>query len=790
MRFREWSKILAGSLVLLLLTSIVHSQSIKPAVPDVARPLPLSAVRITGGPLKHAQDLDRAYLLKLEPDRMLAYYRKRAGLQPKAEGYPGWDADGRNLTGHIAGHYLSAVSLMFAATGDQRFKERADYIVKEMKEVQDKNGDGYLGAVEGLREKFAEVAKGNIKSSSFDLNGLWSPWYTLHKTFAGLRDAYRYTGNRTALEVEVKFACWAETILAKLTPEQTQQMLNTEFGGMNEVLADLYADTGDKRWLNLSHHFDHHAFIDPLERREDNLNGHHGNTQVPKMLGVLKQYIYSGDKDYGVAAEFFWDAVVNDHSYATGGHGKDEYFGPPDQLAERVDGRTNESCNVYNMLKMTRRLFAIHPDIKYAEFEERALFNHVLASMDPEDGRTCYMVPVGQGVRHEYQDMFRSFTCCVGTGMESHGLHGDGIYYESGDRLWVNLYVPSIATWKTAGATVTMDTTFPEGDAATLKLTMARPRSFTLALRRPSWAGSGFTVKVNGRELTELPKPGSYVELKRAWKTGDTVALVLPKTLHIEGLPDNPNRAALMWGPLVLAADLGPERRGGLSASIPSLVTDDKPAGEWLEPKSDNLGIFRAVGVARNSEDLPDELEFVPFYRLHRRTYAIYLDLYTRDGWNRKLAEVAAEKAQQQKLEAATVSLVQPANPENGKTFNQQGEETTQDRISGRTGVRSKKWFSFDLPVDSAKPLALVVTYNTEERSKRSFEILIDDQRVGEGTIERSPPGSATGRFYDVEYKIPVDLIKDKKVTVRFQATSGNETATVFGVRIVRADER
>src|SRR5689334_7938857 len=236
-----------GIWVLAFGISPLFASPIQPVIPDVASPLPLSAVRLTGGPLKHAQDLDIDYLLKLEPDRLMAYYRKRAGLEAKAPGYGGWDGDGRNLTGHIAGHYLSAVSLMYAATGDGRFKERADYLVKEMKEVQDKNGDGYLGAIEGGREKFAEVAKGNIRSSFFDLNGMWSPWYTLHKTFAGLRDAYRFTGNRTALDVEIKFAAWAEKLLSRMTPEQTQRMLNTEFGGMNEVLADLYADTVDKR---------------------------------------------------------------------------------------------------------------------------------------------------------------------------------------------------------------------------------------------------------------------------------------------------------------------------------------------------------------------------------------------------------------------------------------------------------------------------------------------------------------------------------------------------------------
>ena len=777
-------KTLVGALVVLVVTSGAHAQAIRNAIPDVARPLPLSSVRVTGGPLKRAQDLNAEYLLKLEPDRMMAYYRKRAGLEPKAQGYPGWDGDGKNLTGHIAGHYLSGVSLMFAATGDPRFKERADYLVKEMKEVQDKNGDGYLGAVDGLREKFAEVAKGNIKSTFFDLNGLWSPWYTLHKTFAGLRDAHRYTGNRTALELEIKFAAWAETILLKLTPEQTQQMLNTEFGGMNEVLADLYADTGDKQWLNLSHRFDHHVFLDPLKRREDKLAGQHGNTQVPKMLGVLMQYIYTGDQPAGVAADFFWDAVVNDHTYATGGHGKDEYFGPPDQLAERVDGRTSETCNVYNMLKMTRRLFAIHPDIKYAEFEERALFNHILASMDPEDGRTCYMVPVGRGVRHEYQDMFRSFTCCVGSGMESHSLHGDGIYYESRDRLWINLYVPSTASWKAAGVTVTMTTTFPEGDAASLKLTLQRPKAFTLALRRPAWAGEGFAVKVNGKSVTALPRPGSYVELKRRWKTGDSVSLTLPKTLHIEGLADNNHRAALMWGPLVLAGDLGPERRGG-PPEPPSLVAAEKPLTEWLQPVPDNVGVFRTVGVGQ-----PGDVEFVPFYRLHKRTYSVYWDLYDTGGWTKKLDELAAEKAKRQKLEAATVAFVPPGDAVE-KQFNQQGEDTAPDRVLGRVGRRSRKWFSFDLPVESGKAMALVLTYNPEERTRRSFEILVDGQRIGEGVIERYPPGGPTGRFYDVDYKIPAELVKDKKkVTVRFQASGGNETATIFGVRMVRADER
>lgn len=772
--------------VALVAAGLDTAQEVSNAVPEIARPLPLSAIRLTGGPLKRAQDLDAEYLLKLEPDRMMAYYRKRAGLEPRAEAYGGWDGDGRNLTGHIAGHYLSAVSLMYAATGDSRFNERADYIVREMRAVQNKHGDGYLGALANGKEQLVEVSRGNIRSASFDLNGLWAPWYVLHKTFAGLRDAYRHTGNRTALEVEARFAAWVEGILGRLDDAQLQRMLNTEFGGMVEVLSDLYADTGDKRWLDLSHRFDHRAVLEPLATGKNNLPGLHGNTQVPKLLGSLVRYRYTGNKVDGSAAQFFWNAVVNHHSFATGGHGKDEYFGPPDTLSDRVDGRTAETCNVYNMLKMTRQLFALHPDIKYAEFHERALFNHILASMDPEDGRTCYMVPVGRGVRREYQDMFRSFTCCVGSGMESHALHGAGLYYESGDRLWVNLYAPSTARWEAAGVGLTMDTDFPEGDSATLKLSLKTPREFTLAVRRPSWAGAAFAIKINGSPVKQLSPPGSFIELKRRWKSGDTVTVALPKSLHLEPVPDNPRVAAIMWGPLVLAGDLGPEdRRSDRSVqpvSVPVLVAAERPVTDWLKPVAGKPGSFRTEGVGRESD-----VELAPFYRMHRRTYSVYWNLFTPVEWERRAAEIAAEWDQQRKREVATVGFVRPGEAERERDFNQQGEGTSPVRVAGVPGRRANKWFSFDLPVDPAHSMMLIVTYHGEERQTRSFEILVNGVRVGEQTVERHQPGSSSKRFFDVEYRIPAELIRGKqRVTVRFEAKGDNGTAAVFGVRMIR----
>ncbi len=773
---------LIGTLIVLSAVATLSASAIKNVVPEAAHPLPLSAVRLTGGPLKHAQDLDAAYLLELEPDRMLAYFFIRAGLPPKAKPYAGWDGDGKNLTGHIAGHYLSAVSYMWAATGDVRFKDRADYLVRELKVVQDKNGNGYLGALANGQEKFAEVARGDIRSSGFDLNGMWSPFYTLHKLFAGLRDAYRFTGNRTALDLEIKFAAWAEGILAGLDDAQTQKMLNTEFGGMNEVLADLYADTGDARWLRLSYRFEHRAVLEPLKRHQDPLAGIHGNTQVPKVMGNLARYAYTGDPADGYAASYFWDQIVQHHSFATGGHGKDEYFGPADRLSDQVDGRTAETCNVYNLIKMERALFALWPDDHYVEFQERALFNHILGSMDPEDGRTCYMVPVGRGVQHEYQDMLRDFTCCVGSGMESHALHGYGIYYESGDRLWVNLYAPSTAEWKAAGVKLTMATDFPEGESASLGLTVSSPRPLTLSLRRPAWAGEGFAVSVNGEAVKALPAPGSFVEISRTWKTGDTVTLTLPKALHLEPTPDNPRRVAILWGPLVLAGDLGPEDtfQAWKPGAVPVFVAAERPVTDWLKPVPGEPGKFRTDGVGRDHD-----VELIPFYRLHRRTYAVYWDLFTPKEWEGKAAEYAAERVREGKLAAATVAFVQPGEMQPERDFNQQGEATWPDRVMGRPGRRGTKWFSFDLPVDPGHPLALVATYCADEWRKRTFDILVDGARVGQQVIEQR----GLPRFYDVEYPMPPELVKGKtKVTVRFEATNGNEIGAVFGIRLIRKD--
>lgn len=798
----------------------------------VARSPTPGRVRVTGGPLAHAQGLDAAYLLELEPDRMLAYFRERAGLERRAEPYGGWDGGGRNLTGHIAGHWLSGASLMYAATGDHRFQERVDYVVAELKEVQEAHGDGYLCALENGRSCFARLAAGDIAAAPFDLNGEWAPWYTLHKLYAGLRDAYRFAGNEAALGVEVGLAAWAEGVLAGLDDGQIQHMLNTEFGGMNEVLVDLYADTGDERWLELSWKFEHRKFIAPLQRHQDNLAGTHGNTQIPKLMGSTDRFVYTGNAGDLLAASFFWDRVVQHHSFSSGGHGKDEYFGPPGKLAERIDGRTAETCNVYNMLRLTRRLFAIRPDAHYADFHERALFNHILASIDPQDGRTCYMVPVGRGVQREYQDMQRSFTCCVGSGLESHALHGDGLYYRSDDKLWVNLYAPSEAEWAEAGVGIATETDFPLGESATITLHMDGSREMTLALRRPYWAGAGFAVSVNGspvdvsmapsrdRDATgnvqddpadprglaryESPDPVStFVEIRRRWRDGDRVEVHLPKTLRLEPTPDDPRRASILWGPLVLAGDLGPEIRRGRRGpdeegeqappgSVPVIVAAERPVSEWLKPVAGRPGRFRVEGVARepDSAGRVREVELEPMYSLHRRLYTTYWDFFTPEEWERERAEYAAEAERKAALEAATLAYLEPGETYFDRPFNlQDGGGSTPARIDGRPGRRGSSWFSYDLPMDPDRPTTLILTYHSDDRrgSPATFDVLVDGTVVTTQQVGRQEPP----RFYDVEIPIPRHLTRGKQtVTVRFEPREEDRVATIFGIRLIRTGVR
>jgi hypothetical protein len=455
------------------------------------------------------------------------------------------------------------------------------------------------------------------------------------------------------------------------------------------------------------------------------------------------------------------------------------------------------------MLKLTRRLFSLRPDANYADFHERALFNHILASVDTVNYATSYMVPVGRGVQQEYQDMLQSFTCCVGTGMESHALHGYGVYYESPDTLWVNLFVPSTAQFTTAGVKLTAETGFPDGDNAKFTLAMPAQKEFTIAVRRPVWAGDSFVIKVNGsgvdqpslaslRDLAaggrggapgmEAVQASSYVEIKRAWKSGDTIELTMPKSVRLEPTPDNRSVAAIMWGPLVLAGDHGPRREERRNAPpgppIPALVAADKPLDSWVVPAGARQGDFKAGDVS-----------LAPFYRTQRRTYSVYFDVVTPADFDARGTAMAAERDRASRLEAATVGFVQPGEMQPERDYNYRSEPA--DRAVGRTNGRGSRagtgWFSFDLPVDATAPMAVIVTYFNElglPAPLGDFDILVDGTKVG-----HYEPNQTTSGFYPTQYAVPADLVSGKnKVTVRFQSNAGSRIVPVCGVRMVRAN--
>lgn len=745
-----------------------------------ALPFELSEVRLLDSPFKKAMLLDGEYLLRLDPDRLLSWYRKEAGLTPKGEVYGGWESQG--LAGHSLGHYLTACSMMFAATGDARFRERVGYIVKELAECQAANGNGYLAAIPNGKTIFQQVAAGDIRSKGFDLNGGWVPWYNLHKLFAGLLDANYYCANEQALVIVKKLGDWANDVTSRLTDEQFQRMLACEHGGMNDSLAELYARTGDDKYLSLSRRFHHKAVLDPLSRQEDRLQGLHANTQIPKLIGLARRYELTGDNADKTAAEFFWDRVVHHHSYVIGGNSEGEHFGAPDKLDARLGASTCETCNTYNMLKLTRHLFSWQPKAEYADYYERALYNHILASQDPKDGMFCYFMPLKAGSRKSYSTPHDSFWCCVGSGMENHARYGEGIYFHAADQLWINLYIPSELQWREKGITLTQVSKYPEDSNINFLVKTEKPVELSMKFRYPAWAKDGITLKVNGQRQTFDGLPGSYVEVKRTWRNGDRVDLQIPFSLRTEAIPDNPNRIAVLFGPLVLAGEVGPEddAAANLNTYAPVLVTGGKSLNSWLKPVRGQAATFQTVGVGR-----PNDLKLYPYYQMHHRRYSVYWDVFTNEQWSSREAEYKKEFEAQRQLEANTIDFAQPGEMQPERDHNMQGERTITGENQGRKWRHAGDgWFSFDVKVLPDTAVALVCTYWGGETGPRTFDVLVDGVVVATQSLQNNKPGS----FFDVTYPIPLELTRGKnKVTVRFQARAGNTAGGLYGLRVVKA---
>jgi uncharacterized protein len=745
-----------------------------PAAPPQVSSFDLSDVHLLEGPFRHAMEMDQAYILILKPDRLLSRCREYAGLPPRDSTYGGWEKEA--LSSHFVGHYLSACALQYRETGDRRFLDRINYVVDQLAECQKANGNGYVSGIPDGKRLFAEVKAGNIRATGFALNGVWSPWYTIHKIMAGLRDSWLLAGNAKARDVLKAMADWAYETTKGLPDTLFQRMLLCEYGGMNEVLADVYTITGDRKYLDLAEKFCDRVVLDPLARREDRLEGLHGNTTIPKLIGAARLFEITGEVRYAVMSQFFWETVTRNHSYAAGGHGEYEHFGAPGRLSDRLSEGTMETCNTYNMLKLTRLLFMRNPDAGYADYYERALYNHILASQDPDDGMVCYFVPMGSGNHKIFSTTFDDFTCCLGTGLENHSRYGECIYFHEKDTLFVNLFIASEVNWRETGVRVIQRTDFPAAESTKLIVSCGTPTLASICIRRPFWAGA-LTITLNGEAVASDSARAGYVSLRRQWKNGDTLAVTLPMSLRLEPLADRKTRAALMYGPVLLAGDLGPVDG---NRAVPALVTNGRPVGAWISRVPGRPLTFETHEVGR-----PGDVTLIPFYQIHDRKYAVYWDCITTAEWKDRESDDRAERARQRSLQARTVDSLLVGDAAAEHEHRLEGEMTTIGHYRGRTWRQAAGggWFSFEMRSRPDARLDLVVTYWGSESEKREFDLLVDGRVVATQILSRNNPG----RFFDVVYPLAPDLTGGKgNLTVRFSAHKGAIAGRVFGSRLVR----
>jgi DUF1680 family protein len=591
--------------------------------PAAARAFPLQRVRLLPGPFEDARALDARYLLSLNADRLLHGFRKNAGLAPKAARYTGWES-GDLCPGHSLGHYLSACSMMWASTGRAAFRRRVAYVVDELHACQQASGSGLVCAFPDGDAQLRNVIAGR------PVTGV--PWYTMHKIVVGLHDAHVHAGHPRALPVLTRLADWMVEATQGIDDRRFQDMLGVEFGGMNEAMADVHALTGEARHLRLAQRFNHRFLLDPLAEGRDTLNGLHSNTQIPKVIGFQRLAETTGEQRYAKAARYFWGTVVHQRSFATGGNGDGEHFFPPAEAPQRLtSAKTMETCCTHNMLRLTRALFTAAPSVDYADYYERALFNGILASQDPHSGLVTYFQATRPGYPKLYGTAERSFWCCTGTGMENFAKLGDSIYFHADDALVVNLFVASTLDWSEKGVRLRQTTRFPDEAATRLAVDAAAPVRFTLRLRHPAWC-ERLTITLNGRPLVDSTQPGRYVDVDRTWRRGDVLDVALPMRLHLQALPGASDIAAVMFGPLVLAARMGAE---GITPGA-DIVASEFAYG-WVL-KTDDVPLPRLALQGRSLEDAVrpagaplsfrhGEVELAPFHRIHHERYSLYWQL-------------------------------------------------------------------------------------------------------------------------------------------------------------------
>lgn len=751
---------------------------VKPVVALESYAFNLKDVRLLESPFKRAADADAQYLLSLEPDRFLYRFYENAGLPTKGAIYGGWES--RGVSGHSLGHYISACALQYAATGDIRFKQKTDYIIKQLAVCQERRKTGYVGGIPGEDTIWKQVAAGDIRSQGFDLNGGWVPWYTEHKVLAGIIDAYLYTDNEQAKAVAIKFCDWVIATIKNLSDEQMEKMLACEHGGMNEALVNVYAITGEKTYLDAANRFYHHRILDPLSNSKDELSGKHANTQIPKVIGCARIYEESENERDKTIADFFWQTVTSNHSYVIGGNSLNEQFGDPNKLNDRLDGNTTETCNTYNMLKLSRHLFAWNSLAKYNDYYERALYNHILASQNPDDGMMCYYVPLKMAGEKVFSTPYESFWCCVGTGMENHVKYGENIYARGKNGgLYVNLFIPSVLNWKEKGVTVTQQTAFPKSDTVSLTIQTKKPQSFPVLIRYPEWARNGVQVFVNGKEQAITKGADGYIAVSKKWNNNDVVKMVAKMSLYTEAMPDNKNRIAILYGPIVLSGELGKNLKEPVLGS-PVLVTDAASLLSKVKPVNGQPLVFQTSGIGQ-----PFDVTLQPFYQTYNQHYSVYWDLFTQKDWEQKKIAYEAEKKRLKDIEDRTMDNLRIGEMQPERDHNLKGEKTSAGEFGNRKWRHAEGggWFSFDMKVSPGAANTFIATYWGSDAGNREFDIYANDVKIGTQVLNRNVPN----KFFDVEYTVPESVIKQNAlVTIRFQAHEGKTAGGVYGCRMVK----
>lgn len=733
----------------------------------------LKDVTILPGLQRQRMDVDIKYLKSIDPIRLLYGFYVNAGLKPKEARYGGWEAMG--IEGHSLGHYLSACALMYSASGDTDFKGRAESIVKELDACQKAHGDGFLGGMPDAKRIFDELRAKNIRSQGFDLNGNWVPWYNIHKTLSGLLDTYHQTGNKLAVDVLTKNATWIEDLTKDYSEDDWQKMLACEHGGMNESLADLYSITHNPDHLKLADKFHHKVILDPLEHGERKLAGKHGNTQIPKIIGAARLYEVTAEPRFKAISTNFWHEVVEEHTYANGGHGLGEHFGTPKKLNERLGSTNAETCNSYNMLKLTDHMFQWSPSTELGDFYEKAQLNHILTSEDLKDGGVTYFVPLGPGMTKSYSSAFDDFTCCRGTGMENHAKYGEAVYYHKGNELWVNLYTPSKLNWKAEGVSLTQTTEYPAKEESTFLVETKSPKDLTLKFRCPAWATEGMSATING--VQSHAKAGEWLALSHKFTGKTTIEVKIPMAIHLEPMPDNPSRVAVMYGPTLLVANWNSDKpKEGEIERSPVFLASFQPPAKWLErsgPRS-----WKSKGNL-----LPGDLEFKPFYDVQHERYSAYLDVFTQEEWTAREAQYRKQEAETAELNTRSLDVFQPGEMQSERDHNVASNDSGPGEWMGKKlrHAWNGGWFSFDVKVDENFPSEVIFTYWGGD--KRTFDVLVDGA-LWHTQVNDGQPGP---KFFDVHQALPADLIKGKKkITIRIQAKDKGWAGGLFGVRVLK----